>query len=119
MFKQHAQYVQSSEIIFDKFINFLSSSIWNIPIATFLEQYSIVFDDKQNDLLLYQKIHDEFKSMVDTLMDGFCGDLQIKARELVTALKQHDNSNKLSTKNRVALFFSSINNLVYLINLKL
>uniref|UniRef100_A0A0R3S0A2 Cilia- and flagella-associated protein 36 n=1 Tax=Elaeophora elaphi TaxID=1147741 RepID=A0A0R3S0A2_9BILA len=106
MFKRHSQCELSSEAIFDKFINFLSSSMWNIPIATFLEQYSVgmdVFDDEQNDLLLYQKIHDEFKSMVHVLMEGFCGDLNIEANQLLSALKHHDNSHKLSTEERSLL----------------
>ncbi|VBB26446.1 unnamed protein product [Acanthocheilonema viteae] len=100
MFKRHSQCELSSKAVFDNFIIFLNSPMWNIPIATFLEQYSVVFDDEQNDLLLYHKIHDEFKSMVDVLMEGFCSDLNVETKQLISVLKYHDNSHKLSAKER-------------------
>ncbi|KAL3984608.1 The ARF-like 2 binding protein BART family protein [Acanthocheilonema viteae] len=103
MFKRHSQCELSSKAVFDDFIIFLNSPMWNIPIATFLEQYSVVFDDEQNDLLLYHKIHDEFKSMVDVLMEGFCSDLNVETKQLISVLKYHDNSHKLSAKERSLL----------------
>lgn len=63
-----------------------------------------VLDDEQNDLLLYQKIHNKFKLMVNALMEGFCIDLSIEVKQLVSALKHHDYNQKLSTKERVCFF---------------
>ncbi|VDO41169.1 unnamed protein product [Onchocerca flexuosa] len=37
-------------------------------------------------------------------MQGFCDDLQIKAEQLFFALKHHDNSYKLSMKERIPKF---------------
>lgn len=100
MFQQHSQKDLPSTTIFTKFMNFLCSSMWNIPIATFLEQRSVVFDRERDDPSLYKKIHGELESLVDTLIEGFCYDLNIEAEQLLFALKHEDNSHKLSAKER-------------------
>lgn len=41
MFQLHAQKELSPKAIFNKFMDFLGSSMWNIPVATFLEQRSL------------------------------------------------------------------------------
>ncbi|OZC12195.1 hypothetical protein X798_00716 [Onchocerca flexuosa] len=74
-----------------------------ISIQNYSYNNLAIFDDEQIDLLLYQKIHDKFKSLVNALMQGFCDDLQIKAAQLFFALKHHDNSYKLSMKERIPL----------------
>ncbi|KHN86317.1 Coiled-coil domain-containing protein [Toxocara canis] len=89
--------------IFKKFLDFLSSSIWNLPVATFIEQRSIAFERDQGDPALYKEIHKEFASMVDTLIECFCDDTHIKAEQLVAALKHQDNSTRLSLKERMLL----------------
>lgn len=63
--------------------------------------YFAVFDRDQGDPLLYKEIHEEFSSMIDALMEGFCDDNRIKPEQLVAALKHQDNSQKLSAKERV------------------
>uniref|UniRef100_A0A914ZJW6 Cilia- and flagella-associated protein 36 n=1 Tax=Parascaris univalens TaxID=6257 RepID=A0A914ZJW6_PARUN len=89
--------------IFRKFLDFLGSSIWSLPVATFIEQRSTVFEREQADTSLFKEIHEEFASMVDTLIECFCDDLHIKAEQLVAALKHHDNNTRLSLKERMLL----------------
>uniref|UniRef100_A0A9J2P1M2 Cilia- and flagella-associated protein 36 n=1 Tax=Ascaris lumbricoides TaxID=6252 RepID=A0A9J2P1M2_ASCLU len=95
----------SPKAIFKKFLDFLSSSIWNLPVATFIEQRSIghLFEREQGDTSLFKEIHEEFASMVDTLIECFCDDLHIKAEQLVAALKHQDNNTRLSLKERMLL----------------
>ncbi|VDK21653.1 unnamed protein product [Anisakis simplex] len=60
------------------------------------------FERDQGDSTLYKGIHDEFSSMVDTLIECFCDDLHIEADQLVNALKQQDNSARMSLQQRVS-----------------
>lgn len=60
-----------------------------------------MFEREQGDTSLFKEIHEEFASMVDTLIECFCDDLHIKAEQLVAALKHQDNNTRLSLKERV------------------
>ncbi|GMR58924.1 hypothetical protein PMAYCL1PPCAC_29119 [Pristionchus mayeri] len=91
----------SNQKILNKLLDFLDSSIWVLPIETFIEQQSIVFDRQQDDSDLYMKVHLEFGNLVDTLLECFCEDTGIRAEELVSALEKIDKE-KLSAKAKAA-----------------
>ncbi|VDO77149.1 unnamed protein product [Haemonchus placei] len=70
-----------------KFLDFIDSTIWALPIATFIEQRSVVFDRQQGNVELYEQIHKEFIELVDTLVECFCADTNIPLKSLHDALK--------------------------------
>ncbi|VDO69498.1 unnamed protein product [Heligmosomoides polygyrus] len=73
--------------ILARFLDFMESPIWALPIATFIEQRSVVFDRQQGSIALYEQIHKEFGELVDTLIECFCADSNITLDSLQQALK--------------------------------
>ncbi|EGT52900.1 hypothetical protein CAEBREN_08249 [Caenorhabditis brenneri] len=51
-----------------KFLEFITSSIWSIPIASFIESQSVVFDRQQMETEIYVEIHKEYSRLIDTLV---------------------------------------------------
>ncbi|CAD6190012.1 unnamed protein product [Caenorhabditis auriculariae] len=84
-----------------KFMDFLNSSIWSIPISSFIEQKSIVFDRQQMETDVYVEIHKEYTNLIDTLIECFCEDVGSSGQKLVEALNTLDRTN-LGVKQRVS-----------------
>ncbi|XP_023236427.1 cilia- and flagella-associated protein 36-like [Centruroides sculpturatus] len=66
-----------SEWVFNTLLDFLKGPVWNIPILTFIEQKSIVFEpgiDNENE---YHKIHNEYKNLVDFMLGSFMEDTNV------------------------------------------
>ncbi|GMT10164.1 hypothetical protein PFISCL1PPCAC_1461 [Pristionchus fissidentatus] len=91
----------SQQKILSKLLDFLDSSIWHLPIETFIEQQSIVFDRQQDDSDLYMRVHHEFGNLVDTLLECFCEDTGIRPEELVGALEKIEKE-RMSAKAKAA-----------------
>ncbi|XGW06069.1 hypothetical protein V3C99_016422, partial [Haemonchus contortus] len=85
-----------------KFLDFIDSTIWALPIATFIEQRSVVFDRQQGNVELYEQIHKEFIELVDTLVECFCADTNIPLNSLHDALKSAE-PDKLTVRQRTSL----------------
>uniref|UniRef100_A0A7I5ED41 Cilia- and flagella-associated protein 36 n=1 Tax=Haemonchus contortus TaxID=6289 RepID=A0A7I5ED41_HAECO len=85
-----------------KFLDFIDSTIWALPIATFIEQRSVVFDRQQGNVELYEQIHKEFIELVDTLVECFCADTNIPLKSLHDALKSAE-PDKLTVRQRTSL----------------
>ncbi|VDL73868.1 unnamed protein product [Nippostrongylus brasiliensis] len=76
-----------SKSVLAKFLDFIDTPIWALPIATFIEQRSVVFDRQQGNVALYEEIHKEFSDLVDTLVECFCADSNIPLNQLKEALR--------------------------------
>ncbi|XP_016921043.2 cilia- and flagella-associated protein 36 [Apis cerana] len=63
--------------VFDSLIGFLQGPIWSMPLITFIEEKSLIFeaDIEENDE--YQKIYQEYKNLVDLLLGCFMEDMGI------------------------------------------
>ncbi|CAI5451017.1 unnamed protein product [Caenorhabditis angaria] len=102
---QSSEYSNSkseSKKLLNKFLDFITSSIWSIPIASFIEQQSIVFDRQQMEIEVYEQIHKEYSSLIDTLIECFCEDVSTSTENLTEALKLLDQKN-LSLRQRVSI----------------
>uniref|UniRef100_A0A915D7V5 Cilia- and flagella-associated protein 36 n=1 Tax=Ditylenchus dipsaci TaxID=166011 RepID=A0A915D7V5_9BILA len=91
------------QLIFRKFLEFLETDMWLLPINNFMEQNSIAFEREQGDPETFVKIYKKFTELIDTLMDSYCQDTGINGQHLVEALKSTDKSSKLSYKEKVLL----------------
>ncbi|CAB3398213.1 unnamed protein product [Caenorhabditis bovis] len=87
--------------LLDKFLEFISSSIWNIPVACFIEDRSTVFDRQQMETEVYEHIHKEYSNLIDTLIECFCDDSGTTPQKLTEALKILDQQN-LTLRQRVS-----------------
>ncbi|KAG0444422.1 hypothetical protein HPB47_013809 [Ixodes persulcatus] len=62
--------------VFESLVGYLRGPAWNIPIITFIEQKSIVFEPgPDNDE--YKKIHNEYKNLVDFMLGSHMEDMGI------------------------------------------
>ncbi|MFH4976256.1 hypothetical protein AB6A40_002965 [Gnathostoma spinigerum] len=93
----------SPKNIFRKFLDFLNSSVWNLPLSMFIEQKSVVFDQEQENPELYETIHKEYSALIDTLIECFCDDLHITVNQLIASLKHDDNKARLTEEQQVLL----------------
>lgn len=100
----------SSGAIFKKFMEFLQTDVWRLPTINFLENNSIckymtrevwqvtvslVFNREQADHDLCVKAHQQYMNLVDTLIESYCLDAGITAKDLVEALKLTDQNTRL------------------------
>ncbi|XP_076325683.1 cilia- and flagella-associated protein 36-like [Tachypleus tridentatus] len=78
--------------IFDSLIKFLKDPIWNIPIQTFLEQKSAVFEPGTENEDEYKKIHEEYKNLVDFMLGSHMEDLGISPETFEQACGKADGA---------------------------
>ncbi|XP_041033496.1 cilia- and flagella-associated protein 36 isoform X1 [Carcharodon carcharias] len=64
---------------------FLSSSCWTIPITDFIEQNCAVFDDEEENKLSYTEIHQDYKDLVEQLLEGYLQDVGIQEDQFLEA----------------------------------
>ncbi|KAK8779412.1 hypothetical protein V5799_019244 [Amblyomma americanum] len=65
-----------SSWVFESLVGYLRGPAWNIPIITFVEQKSIVFEPG-SDNEEYHKIHNEYKNLVDFMLGSHMEDMGI------------------------------------------
>ncbi|XP_022248028.1 cilia- and flagella-associated protein 36-like [Limulus polyphemus] len=78
--------------IFDSLVGFLKGPIWNIPILTFLEQKSTVFEPGTENEGEYKKIHEEYKNLVDFMLGSHMEDLGISPEKFEQACGKADGN---------------------------
>lgn len=73
--------------VFDSLVGFLRGPVWNVPILTFIEHKSLVFEpgeDEQNEEE-YKKIHDDYKNLVDFMLGSYMEDIGITPEQFEEA----------------------------------
>jgi len=73
--------------VFDSLVGFLRGPVWNVPILTFIEHKSLIFEpdmDDKNDNE-YKKIHDDYKNLVDFMLGSYMEDIGIKPQQFEEA----------------------------------
>ncbi|XP_055948579.1 cilia- and flagella-associated protein 36-like [Argiope bruennichi] len=69
------------EWVFDSLVEFLRGPIWNIPVLTFIEQKSVVFEPGAENEEELKKIHEAYKNLVDFMLGSYMEDLRITPEE--------------------------------------
>ncbi|GIX84366.1 cilia- and flagella-associated protein 36 [Caerostris darwini] len=69
------------EWVFDSLVEFLRGPIWNIPVLTFIEQKSVVFEPGAENEEELKKIHEAYKNLVDFMLGSYMEDLRITPDE--------------------------------------
>ncbi|XP_070590868.1 cilia- and flagella-associated protein 36 [Erythrolamprus reginae] len=65
------------EWVVDSIAGFLRSPAWSIPILEFVEHKCEVFDDEEESKLSYTEIHQEYKALVEKLLDSYLKEVGI------------------------------------------
>jgi len=73
--------------VFDSLVGFLRGPVWNVPILTFIEQKSLIFepDEDEKNEKEYKKIHDDYKNLVDFMLGSYMEDIGIKPKQFEEA----------------------------------
>lgn len=83
------------EWLYDYIIQFLRSPGWRVPILTFIDEYCVLFDNSDENKFVYSDIHEEFKKMIDVLLENLTLEINITSELFVKAIamglknKQH------------------------------
>ncbi|XP_074062560.1 cilia- and flagella-associated protein 36 isoform X2 [Macrotis lagotis] len=65
------------EWVVESIAGFLRGPDWTIPILDFLEQKCEVFDDEEESKLTYTEIHQEYKELVEKLLESYLKEIGI------------------------------------------
>ncbi|CAJ0586049.1 unnamed protein product, partial [Mesorhabditis spiculigera] len=93
---------QTPNQIFKRFIDFIHSSVWDIPISTFIEHKSLLFDVDHGDPAQHEAVHQEYAALVDVLIGCFCEDIGITGSQFAEALTAVEKET-LNARTRAAL----------------
>ncbi|XP_051869001.1 cilia- and flagella-associated protein 36 isoform X2 [Pristis pectinata] len=73
------------EWVVEGIAGFLSSPCWIIPVTDFIEQNCAVFDDEEENKLSYTEIHQDYKDLVEQLLEGYVQDVGIQEDQFLEA----------------------------------
>ncbi|XP_063774267.1 cilia- and flagella-associated protein 36 [Pseudophryne corroboree] len=76
---------EDAEWVLESVLGFLSCPVWTEPVADFIEQKCTVFDDEEENKLSYTEIHNEYKEMVETLIQGHLKEVGINEEQFQQA----------------------------------
>lgn len=71
--------------VFDSLVGFLRGPVWNVPILTFIEHKSLIFEPGCEDDGEHKKIHDEYKNLVDFMLGSYMEDIGITPDQFESA----------------------------------
>jgi len=74
--------------VFDSLVGFLKGPVWNVPILTFIENKSLIFEsesDYEGASDDYTSIHEEYKNLVDFMLGSYMEDIGITPEQFETA----------------------------------
>ncbi|XP_067421277.1 cilia- and flagella-associated protein 36 [Emydura macquarii macquarii] len=73
------------EWVVDSIAGFLRGPAWSIPILEFVEQKCAVFDEEEESKLSYTEIHQEYKALVEKLLEGYLKEVGINEEKFQEA----------------------------------
>ncbi|CAG5130675.1 unnamed protein product [Candidula unifasciata] len=76
-----------SDFILDELICFLSNPLFQVPVLSFMESKCLIFDPHVEDSQSYREIHEEYKKLVDLLLEGFRADTGLTHDQIIQAMK--------------------------------
>ncbi|KAM4598870.1 cilia- and flagella-associated protein 36 [Fundulus diaphanus] len=74
-----------SEWIIESIVGYLASPEWVIPVTDFLENKCTVFDDEDENKLAYTEIHQQYKNLVEKLLENYMQEVGINEQQFLDA----------------------------------
>lgn len=68
---------EESSWLFDYVFEVLQSPTWEVPIATFVDEHCLVFDNEEENKLSHMELHQEFKELVERLLNTHLAEIGI------------------------------------------
>ncbi|XP_067371310.1 cilia- and flagella-associated protein 36 isoform X1 [Channa argus] len=74
-----------SEWVLESIIGYLASPEWVIPVTDFMENRCTVFDDEDENKLSYTEIHQQYKKLVEKLLENYMQEVGINEQQFLDA----------------------------------
>ncbi|TDH01480.1 hypothetical protein EPR50_G00180680 [Perca flavescens] len=74
-----------SEWVVESIVGYLGSPEWVIPVTDFMENKCTVFDDEDENKLSYTEIHQQYKNLVEKLLENYMQDVGINEQQFLDA----------------------------------
>lgn len=74
-----------SEWVLESIVGYLGSPEWVIPVTDFMENKCTVFDDEEENKLSYTEIHQQYKKLVEKLLENYMQDVGINEQQFLDA----------------------------------
>ncbi|XP_039640086.1 cilia- and flagella-associated protein 36 isoform X2 [Perca fluviatilis] len=74
-----------SEWVVESIVGYLGSPEWVIPVTDFMENNCTVFDDEDENKLSYTEIHQQYKNLVEKLLENYMQDVGINEQQFLDA----------------------------------
>lgn len=72
--------------VYDFVLAFLKSPVFTAPVNSFIDKECIVFDNEEENKLIYTEIHSKFKKLIDGLFERNLSDIGISTEQFVAVL---------------------------------
>ncbi|XP_047458723.1 cilia- and flagella-associated protein 36 isoform X3 [Mugil cephalus] len=74
-----------SEWVVESIVGYLGSPEWVIPVTDFMENKCTVFDDEDENKLSYTEIHQQYKRLVEKLLENYMQEVGINEQQFLDA----------------------------------
>ncbi|XP_072246786.1 cilia- and flagella-associated protein 36 isoform X2 [Leuresthes tenuis] len=74
-----------NEWIVESIVGYLGSAEWVIPVTDFMENKCTVFDDEDENKLSYTEIHQQYKKLVEKLLENYMQEVGIDEQQFLDA----------------------------------
>ncbi|XP_028280054.1 cilia- and flagella-associated protein 36 isoform X3 [Parambassis ranga] len=74
-----------SEWVLESIVGYLGSPEWVIPVTDFMENRCTVFDDEDENKLSYTEIHQQYKKLVEKLLENYMQEVGINEQQFLDA----------------------------------
>ncbi|XP_072293611.1 cilia- and flagella-associated protein 36 isoform X2 [Eucyclogobius newberryi] len=74
-----------SEWVLESIVGYLGSPEWVIPVSDFMENKCTVFDDEDENKLSYTEIHQQYKNLVEKLLENYMQEVGINEQQFLDA----------------------------------
>ncbi|KAF4071367.1 hypothetical protein AMELA_G00272340 [Ameiurus melas] len=76
---------EDSEWVVESIAGYLGSPEWLIPLSDFIENTCSVFDDEEENKLSYTEIHQQYKQLVEKLLENYMQEVGISEQQFLDA----------------------------------
>ncbi|KAI5610051.1 cilia- and flagella-associated protein 36 [Silurus asotus] len=76
---------EDSEWVVESIAGYLGSPEWLIPLTDFMENKCTVFDDEEENKLSYTEIHQQYKQLVEKLLENYMQEVGISEQQFLAA----------------------------------
>ncbi|XP_062584327.1 cilia- and flagella-associated protein 36-like [Saccostrea cucullata] len=73
--------------VYDELLCFLGNPFFQVPVLTFMESKCLIFDPSIEDSEEYKKVHQEYKAIIQKLLDAFIKDTGISHDQVIKAVQ--------------------------------